>query len=153
MFLLKLVLRLRLLTKMEQKEFSRNKIQETAMQIMYGFLIMQELGLEIDVKEGISNACNLSYAECDLFLKDLIIKALKNESSTIELISQNLNKWKFNRLNTCVQAILILAVTNVKYCEVDKAAAINIAVKLTKKYAEPNDYKFVNAVLDNSLNG
>jgi len=138
---------------MEDNTESRNKLQETAMQIMYGFLIKQQIGEAIDVEKEISEVCEKPYAECDLFLKEMIIKSLKNEQEIITLISNHLNKWRFDRLNTCIQAILVLAVTSYLYCDnKEKAIIINVAVKLAKKYGEKDDYKFVNAVLDNSLN-
>jgi len=137
---------------MENQE-SRNKIQERAMQIMYGFLIKQQVDQVINFEETVSEVCEKPYQDCDIFLKELLIKSLKNEKEIIALISKYLKKWKFERLNTCIQAILIEAVANYKYCEnSEKAIVINIAVKLAKKYAEPDDYKFVNAVLDNCLN-
>jgi transcription antitermination factor NusB len=132
---------------------SRNKIQETAMQIMYGFLIKQQVNQVINFEETVSEVCEKPYDQCDIFLKDLLIQSLKNEKEIVELISKYLRNWTFERLNTCVQAILIEAVANYKYCgNNQKAVVIDIAVKLTKKYCEPEDYKFVNAILDNCLN-
>lgn len=132
---------------------SRNKIQETAMQIMYGFLMLQESGQTINFEETLSSVCEKPYDECDIFLKDLLIQSLKHEKEIIDNISIHLNKWKFERLNSCVQAILIEAMTNFYYCNnKEKGVVINVAVKLAKKYGEKDDYKFVNAVLDNCLN-
>lgn len=131
---------------------SRNKTQELAMQIMYDFLIQQEINETIDVQKTISDLSGLPYEECDLFLKEVLIKALKNENEIIENISLNLKNWKFNRLNTCIQAILIIAYCNYFYCNnKEKAIIINVAVKLAKKYGEENDYKFVNGILDKTL--
>ncbi len=131
---------------------SRNQIQELAMQIMYDFLIQQEINETINVEKTISDLSQLPYEECDLFLKEVLIKALKNENEIIENISLNLKNWKFSRLNTCIQAILILAYSNYYYCNnKEKAIIINVAVKLAKKYGEENDYKFVNGILDKTL--
>lgn len=137
-----------------ESQQSRNKIQEMAMQIMYGFLIKQQVNQTIDFEETVSGISNKPYEECDIYLKDILIQSLKHEKEIIEEISKYLNKWKFERLNTCVQAILITAYSNFYYCEqTEKAIVINVAVKLAKKYGEEKDYKFVNAVLDNLLNG
>ncbi len=133
-------------------EYSRNKLQEIAMQIMTSFLICQQQGLIIDIEKTFSEVLSDSYENAPIYLKEVVIKALKHENESIDLISKYLKNWKFARLNTCVQAILILAVTNCKYIEgFNKAIAIDIAVDLSKKYSEENDYKFVNAVLDNAL--
>ncbi len=131
---------------------SRNKAHELAMQIMYDFLIQQEIDETINVEKTISDISQKPYEECDLFIKEVLIKALKNQNEIIENISSNLNNWKFNRLNTCIQAILILAYSNYYFCNnKEKAVIINVAVKLAKKYGEGNDYKFVNGILDKTL--
>ena len=139
---------------MVNNEFdSRNKNQELAIQIMYNFLIQQESGNTIDVKKTISDVAQKPFDECDLFLKKVLIKALKNEQDIIDNISKYLVKWKFSRLNKCTQAILIIAFSNYFYCEnKEKAVIINVAIKLAKKYCEEKDYKFINALLDNALN-
>ncbi len=134
------------------KELSRNKIQEIAMQILSSFLICQNQDIVLDIENTFESVLDCPYEDAPIFLKELIIKALKNENEIIELVSKYLKNWKFSRLNSCVQAILILAVTNFKYMEgINKNIAINIAVELTKKYGEEDDYKFVNAILDNCL--
>ncbi len=135
------------------ENLSRNKIQEQAMQLMYSFLIAQSLNKEIDFKKSIEEVTGVSYDDADYFLKILLVKALKYEKETIEYVSTYLNNWKFERLNFCIQSILILSVTNYKYLDImDKAVIVNVAIKLAKKYGEANDYKFVNAILDKCLN-
>lgn len=134
------------------EEISRNKTQEIAMQILSSFLICQDEGIVINIEQTFEDFLNMSYEDTPIFLKEIIIKALKYEKETISLISQYLKNRKFSRLNTCIKAILILAVTNFKYIEgMNKNIAINIAVELAKKYGEKDDYKFVNAILDNCL--
>lgn len=138
---------------MENISNSRNRQQEVAMEIMYSFLMKEDAGTTIDVENSISDICEKPYSECDLFLKEVLIKSLKNEKEIIDYISSYLKKWKFERLNACVQSILIISVCNYKYVkETDKAVIIDVAVKLAKKYGSKDDYKFVNAVLDNCLN-
>ncbi len=140
------------LKNIDMEEISRNKTQEIAMQILSSFLICQDEGIVINIEQTFEDFLNMSYEDTPIFLKEIIIKALKYEKETISLISQYLKNRKFSRLNTCIKAILILAVTNFKYIEgMNKNIAINIAVELAKKYGEKDDYKFVNAILDNCL--
>lgn len=138
---------------MEEAVNSRNKIQETAMQLLYSFLIKEQYNQEINFEESISLFLEKPYEDCDLYLKELLINSLKHQKEIIEDLSKHLRNWTFDRLNDCIKAILILACANYKYCGLnEKAVVINIAVKLTKKYCEKNDYKFVNGILDNCLN-
>ena len=64
-----------------------------------------------------------------------------------------MRKWTFDRLNRVEQAILIMSFAHYYYVEpeVDKKVVIDIAIKLSKTYLAPTDYKFVNAILDNVL--
>ncbi len=135
------------------ENLSRNQIQEQAMQLMYSFLIAQSLNKEIDFQKSVEEVTGMPYDLSDTYLRLLLVKALKYEKETIEYITPFLKNWKFERLNFCIQSILILSVTNYKYLDImDKAVIVNVAIKLAKRYGENNDYKFVNAILDNCLN-
>ena len=137
-------------------EISRNKLQELAVQAMYSFLLLQESNVAINFEETLSNICNLPYEECDVYLKEVLLKALKNESKIIAYVQKFLRNWEFRRLNSTIQSILILAVYEYYLIDekIDKAVIINNAVKLAKRYGDggEKDYKFVNAVLENCLN-
>ena len=137
-------------------EISRNKLQELAVQTMYSFLLLQESNVAINFQETLSNICNLPYEQCDVYLKEVLLKALKNESKIIAYVQKFLRNWEFRRLNSTIQSILILAVCEYYLIDekIDKAVIINNAVKLAKRYGDggEKDYKFVNAVLENCLN-
>lgn len=137
-------------------EISRNKLQELAVQAMYSFLLLQESNVTINFEETLSSVCNLPYEECDVYLKEVLLKALKNESKIIAYVQKFLRNWEFHRLNSTIQSILILAVCEYYLIDekIDRAIIINNAVKLAKRYGDggEKDYKFVNAVLENCLN-
>lgn len=137
-------------------EISRNKLQELAVQAMYSFLLLQESNVAINFEETLSSICNLPYEECDVYLKEVLLKALKNEPKIIAYVQKFLRNWEFRRLNSTIQSILILAVSEYYLIDekIDRAVIINNAVKLAKRYGDggEKDYKFVNAVLENCLN-
>lgn len=137
-------------------EISRNKLQELAVQAMYSFLLLQESNVAINFEETLSSICNLPYEECDVYLKEVLLKALKNEPKIIAYVQRFLRNWEFRRLNSTIQSILILAVSEYYLIDekIDRAVIINNAVKLAKRYGDggEKDYKFVNAVLENCLN-
>lgn len=140
---------------MEMEEISRNKLHDYAVQLMYSFIIMEDAGAEINFVEAVSNLLDRPYEECDVFLKEVLIKCLKNKKEEIAYIQKFLNKWQFSRLSTIIQSILLIAVTEYYLPDerIEKAVIINTSVKLTKKYGQldEKDYKFVNAVLDHCL--
>ena len=140
-----------------ENEITRNKAQELIVQLMYSFLILEEAKVPINFEESIEEACNMPYADCDLYLKEVLIKSLKNQEKIIDYISKYLINWNFSRLNTTIRAILITSVTEffIDDLDTEKAVIINNAVKFSKKFGDggEKDYKFVNAILDKCLNG
>lgn len=140
-----------------ENEITRNKTQELIVQLMYSFLILEETKVPINFEESIEEACNMPYADCDLYLKEVLIKSLKNQEKIIDYISKYLINWNFSRLNTTIRAILITSVTEffIDDLDTEKAVIINNAVKFSKKFGDggEKDYKFVNAILDKCLNG
>lgn len=140
-----------------ENEITRNKAQELIVQLMYSFLILEETKVPINFEESIEEACNMPYADCDLYIKEVLIKSLKNQEKIIDYISKYLINWNFSRLNTTIRAILITSVTEffIDDLDTEKAVIINNAVKFSKKFGDggEKDYKFVNAILDKCLNG
>lgn len=133
-------------------EYSRNEYQEIAMSIIYDTLTYDSMGLDYDIKELISDIAGLPYEEIDLFLKEIVVKSINYRDEIIKKIEPKLVNWTFVRLNRLAQAILIMSVTHYFYIgSVDKAIVINVAVVLAKKYLISDDYKFINALLDNVL--
>ena len=133
---------------------SRTEQQEKIMQIMSSFLVCQKEGLVLNVEETIKDVIGVDYSNVPIYVKEVLIKALKHQNEIILDISKYLKNWTFSRLNTCIQAILIIAYTNYYYIKDDnmnKAIIINIAIELAKKYAEKDEYKFVNGILENCL--
>ena len=133
---------------------SRTEQQEKIMQIMSSFLVCQKEGLVLNVEETIEDVIGVDYSNVPIYVKDVLIKALKHQNEIILDISKYLKNWTRSRLNTCIQSILIIAYTNYYYIKEDnmnKAIIINIAIELAKKYAEKDEYKFVNGILENCL--
>ena len=99
----------------------------------------------------------MPYEDCDIYIKEVLIKSLKNQEIITDYISKFLINWNFSRLNTTIQAILITSVAEyfIEGLDTDKAVIINNAVKFAKKFGDggEKDYKFVNAILDKCLNG
>ena len=131
---------------------SRNANQEKAMTIIYDALTYDDMGINYDIKELISNVLDEDYINSDLYVKEVVIKALLHKEEIILAIEPKLNKWKFNRLTRLAQAILLLSYAHFHYVkDVDKAIVIDIAIHLSKRFLDDGDYKYINAVLDKVL--
>lgn len=134
------------------EELSRNKLQEISMNIIYDYLTYISMGKEFNPEEEISKVFDLPYEECDDFVKSICLATIIHINEAIEHLSKYLIKWKFDRLNRVAQSILLLAYSNFYYVnDADKKVVINVAVKLSKKYLDDGDYKYINAVLDKAL--
>ncbi len=75
---------------------------------------------------------------------------INNIDELILLISKYLNKnWKFERLNNLEKAILINATYDIKFGKIDKKLIINESIEIIKIFSINENYKYINAILDN----
>ena len=131
---------------------TRNQNQIMAMSCLYEFLTRVEMKDEIDVKDLVERVSDMPLDDVDLFVREVVIKAIKNRDEIIASLQVNMKKWRFSRLNRITQSILLLAVAHYRYIkEVERGVVIDIAVRLAKRFLDSDDYKFVNAVLDSTL--
>lgn len=131
---------------------SRNKSYEILIGVIYDFLIAVDMNEEVDVEKTMSDAFNVTYADIDVLPKEIAIQTIKNFQAIVKTFQAAMPTWRFERLNRLIQAILLMSYANYTYVKnIDKAVVINIAIKLAKRYGDANDYKFVNAILDNVL--
>ena len=72
-----------------------------------------------------------------------------NEENYIKEISNHLRKWSFDRLNLIDQAILLLAISELKTGLNNRRIIINEAIEIAKEYCDDNSYRYINGVLDN----
>ena len=135
---------------------SRTKQHDLTMQTMYAFLILETTNKPLNFEEVLEVVCDTPYADIDIYVKEVLLQSIKHQREIINIVEPKLNKWTFDRLNTCSQAILITTCAEYFYMDLadtDRAILINNAVKLAKKYGDDKDYRFINAVLDNILHG
>ena len=82
------------------------------------------------------------------FISSILVDIFNNEDVYKEKIEQYLNKWSFDRLNLVDQAIMLVALSELQLNLNDKAVVINEALQLSKKYSDPDNYRYINGVLD-----
>ena len=74
---------------------------------------------------------------------------IAHEDVYIETISNNLNKWTFDRLSYIEQAILLVGTSEYNLNKDNKKIIIDEAVRIAKEYSDDDSYKYINGVLDN----
>lgn len=131
---------------------SRNKAHSSILFIIYDVLLFDKFDVPYEIKEIIENIVGGNYDEVDPFIKECVIKTLLHEEDIKSLISPHLIKWRYERLPLLTRAIFLSSVAKVKYLSnFSKEVVIDNAVKLAKRYLNPNDYRFINAILDKVL--
>ena len=136
---------------MESLFLSRNQEHELIMTCIYDALIYANMEQEFSVEEIMTSVFEVEYDEISLFCKEIVIKSLAHINEIKKIFQEKMPSWQFDRLNLVEQAILIMSYTHKTTQNVDKSIVINIAVKLSKKFLEKDDYKFVNGILDKVL--
>lgn len=134
---------------------TRTETQQIAMTAIYDALTYAYMGEPLDVEATLSGLTGEPYEEVDPFLKGTLLAAIRHLPEIVPLFERKMKDWKFQRLDKVEQAILVLAFVHISYVEKDapRAAVIDNAVELAKKYLGAGDYRFVNAILDNVLPG
>ena len=119
---------------------------------IYNALVRIDMNEELSVEDMMADIFETDFDSIPVHSKLIVVKALKNLDEIISTFQANMPTWKFSRLNKLNQSILIMSYANYKLVgDIDKKVVINIAVELAKEYLDANDYKFVNAILDNVL--
>ena len=131
---------------------SRNKEHELIMVCIYDALTNISLGDQFSIEETMESIFETSFDNISLFAKQIVVKSLSHIDQIKAIFQAKMPKWNFDRLNRLEQAILLMSYTQFQVEGKDsKRVIIDVAVRLSKKYLDESDYKFVNAILDNVL--
>ena len=131
---------------------SRNQEHELIMISIYDALIYSEMNDTFSLEDIMEGVFMLPYDEISIFAREVTIKALANVNDIKAVFHDKMPKWNFDRLNAVERAILLMSYANFKYRnDAQKKVIIDVAVRLAKKYLDKDDYKFVNAILDQVL--
>lgn len=127
---------------------SRKLSREKAMELIFSTMLTKESYNEametfVENYEGNIKEVDLEY------IKEVLKGVEENKDSIDDLIKENLQKWKIERISKVNLAILRLAVYEMNYVnDVPEKVAINEALEITKKYSDEKSVSFVNGILD-----
>lgn len=133
------------------EELTRNKEQELVMFCIYDALIYAGMNEEFSLEDTMSSVFAMDFEDISYYSKAIVIKTLSHINEIKQIFQEKMPKWSFDRLNVVEQSILLMSYTHFHEEKVDKKIVIDIAIRLAKKYLDADDYKFVNAILDNIL--
>lgn len=132
---------------------SRKLSREKAMELVFSMMLTKESHDEV-IETFVDNY-EEDIKKLDLeYIKEVLKGVEENKESIDNLIKENLQKWKIERVSKVNLAILRLAVYEMKYVkDVPEKVAINEALEMTKRYSDEKSVSFINGVLDNIYKG
>ena len=119
------------------------KLREILVQAVYQFLFNNQNTSEIYeqfVKEHQNKKINL--------------EILNSKLKSIELNSQKINQaidktdFDISKIDLIDKAILYVAFEEIIFGELDHPVVIDEAIRLSKKFSNPDSFKFLNAIID-----
>ena len=125
---------------------TRNEARQEAFKLIFQTLTNRD-DIEFLIDEMLKNkpasSQNIDY------IREVLFGVLEREEEIKREISENLSgNWKIERLSKVSQAVLKLAIYEIKYVDdVPTRVAINEAVELDKKFDDPDNSAFINGVL------
>lgn len=105
---------------------------------------INRLGNAVEIPELLQGADLKDVREYTLHI---LGEMLKNRQAIDQYLNASMVDWSLGRLARIDQDILRIAMTEMKYLELDPKVAINEAVELAKRYSEEDGHRFINGVL------
>lgn len=143
---------------------SRREARETAVLILYAQqasglplsevldrvrILQRKLELDLDVGDALpANELDQDSVYA-LFLRNLVIKTIRDSEVIDEIIAQRAHKWDLERIARLDRIILRIGIAEMlHFPDIPEKVSINEAIEIAKKYSTENSGKFVNGILD-----
>ena len=134
-------------------EYTRHDERIRVMQAFYQIFLYLESGQPYDATEILVDLYEEDdYASCPPFSQAVYALGLEHFDELKKIVSDHLVNWSFQRIDHVAKAILFTSLSEGLYLrKTPRNVIINEGVSLAKNFLKPNDYKFINAVLDKAL--
>lgn len=124
---------------------NRNESRVIIMTILYQIFIFESKKIKYDADEIIKENVEIT----NNFVNEVVHGVLENKESIDEIANKYLQDWKISRLGFPDQAILRMAIYEMKYTDTPGIVCINEAIELSKVYSDDKVKNMINGVLDN----
>ncbi|RAK22330.1 NusB antitermination factor [Anoxybacillus vitaminiphilus] len=105
----------------------------------------------IDPEEAIKNV--VDEEEIDSFLRQLVFGVVNHQEEIDQLLRDNLEKWRLERVANVDRSILRMAAYEMKYIDdIPVSVTMDEAIELAKKFGDDKSSRFVNGVLSKVKN-
>ncbi|MFA5528335.1 MAG: transcription antitermination factor NusB [Peptostreptococcales bacterium] len=127
----------------------RGQARELLMQLLFQMSFHEDF--HISMKEKFLEEYELDTQE--EYFSDALGVFMMHKDEIDRLISENLRKWKIERIPKVDLAILRVAIAEIRYMDnIPDSVSINEAVELAKKFGEEDSGKFINGILGKIVN-
>ena len=127
---------------------TRSELREKIMTIVYQISLYKNNNVEYTIDDVIKENVEIE----NEFVKEIVFGVVTYDDEISILANQHLKNWTLDRLDKTGQAILKMAIYELKYTDTPEIVVINEAIELSKKYSDDNVRKMINAVLDRMIN-
>ncbi len=132
---------------MNDRKLTRHEMREAALLLLFQ-LKLNESTLD-ELLEDCTESFELMYTKDSI---KLVNGVLEHNDELIEIISAYSPSRQIERISNINIAIMQIAIYEMKYCpSVPDKVAINEAIEFSKEYADKNDTRFINGVLNSYL--
>ena len=134
-------------------EITRSQENFTIMTVIYNQLADFTYGENEhrDTRELVASMLEIPYEEVSDYVKNVINYSLNNYGKIAHVYIPFLKNWTWERIPLLTRSILVMAYARKEVEQVDRSIIIDSSVALAKKYIDPKQAKFINAILDGAL--
>ena len=125
-------------------DLSRTKAKKIAMIIFYQDLLCQKNNINTNIDELISSNVD----EENEYIESIVKGVIENYNILEESANKYLNNWTLDRLGLTDQAIILIALYELKFTSTPSLVVINEAIELSKQYSDIAVSKMINGLLD-----
>lgn len=127
---------------------TRSELRERIMTILYQIDLYNNNKIEYDINDVIKENLEID----NEFVKKMVNGVVEHLEEIDTIANKNLSDWTIDRLDSMGEAILRMAIYELKYEDTPDLVVINEAIELAKKYSDDSVRKMINAVLDKIVN-
>jgi len=127
---------------------TRSELREKIMTILYQIDLYTKNKIDYDINDVIKENLEID----NEFVKKMVHGVMEHLEELDNIANERLNDWTIDRLDAMGEAILRMAIYELKYEDTPDLVVINEAIELAKKYSDDNVRKMINAVLDKIVN-
>jgi N utilization substance protein B len=130
----------------------RRKSRELALQFFYGHDLQERPSVEPSLQGEVEEfyTCFKSDLKTHPYTEQLINGICAQQEEIDKALSDSSHHWRIERMALVDRNILRIAAYELLYTkDVPTTVAINEALEIAKRYAEPESISFINGILDN----